>query len=275
MNNSIIQAQNVSVSYHNTPAVRNISLDIPRNQITALIGASGSGKSTFLRALNRMIDVIPHASVDGTIMYDGSNILGRGTDVTQLRTKIGMVFQNPVAFPKSTYENIAYGLKLGGMRKPSTSGLFSMFSPQRISWQKLEQSRHKLDTAVVQSLKDAALWDEVKDRLHKSANGLSGGQKQRLCIARTIAIRPDVLLLDEPCSALDPISTRKIEELLLQLKEHYTIIIVTHNMQQARRIADFTGFFHMGDLVEFDTTENIFGQPRELLTKDYVQGAFG
>jgi phosphate transport system ATP-binding protein len=252
MNNIIITAQDVHVSYNGLQAVKDISIDIPRNKITALIGASGSGKSTFLRSLNRMLDTIPNAKIQGKILFNGYNILGKDTDVIELRTRVGMVFQTPVPFPKSIYENIAYGLKIQGVTKKS-----------------------KLDTAVTQSLQDAALWDEVKDRLHESALKLSGGQKQRLCIARMIAIKPEVLLLDEPCSALDPISTRKIEDLLLELKKHYTIIIVTHNMHQARRISDYTGFFHLGNLVEFDTTKIMFTDARQQLTQDYVRGDFG
>ncbi|MEO6077867.1 MAG: phosphate ABC transporter ATP-binding protein, partial [Candidatus Andersenbacteria bacterium] len=218
MNDIIITAQDVHVSYNGLQAVKDISMEIPRNKITALIGASGSGKSTFLRSLNRMLDTIPNAKIQGNILFNGYNILEKDTDVIELRTRVGMVFQTPVPFPKSIYENIAYGLKIQGVTE-----------------------KRNLDTAVTQSLRDAALWDEVKDRLHESALKLSGGQKQRLCIARMLAIKPDVLLLDEPCSALDPISTRKIEDLLLDLKKKYTVIIVTHNMHQARRISDYTG----------------------------------
>jgi len=270
----IIQAKDVHVAYNGLQAVKDISMDIRCHKITALIGASGSGKSTFLRSLNRMLDVIPNAKTQGEIMFNGHNILEKDTDVIELRTRVGMVFQNPVPFPKSTYENIAYGLKIQGV-KPGDSAGGNPFSSKKIDWKKLEKSRRTLDKAVVQSLKDAALWDEVKERLHASALRLSGGQKQRLCIARMIAIKPDVLLLDEPCSALDPISTHKIEDLLLTLKKHYTIVIVTHNMHQARRIADYTGFFHIGRLVEFGKTEKIFGDAKEELTRNYVRGDFG
>ena len=248
---TIIQAKDVHVSYNGLQAVKNISMDIRRNSITALIGASGSGKSTFLRALNRMLDTVPLAKIQGEIRFNGHNILEKDIDVIELRTRIGMVFQTPVPFPKSTYENVAYGLKIQGMNPKS------------------------IRKTVEESLQDAALWDEVKDRLHVSAMRLSGGQKQRLCIARMIAVRPDVLLLDEPCSALDPISTRKIEDLLLELKKKYTIVIVTHNMHQARRISDYTGFFHLGNLVEFDSTKTMFSNAKEQLTRDYVKGDFG
>ena len=275
MKDIIIQAQDVHVSYNNLQAVKDISIDIPRNHITALIGASGSGKSTFLRSLNRMLDVIPNAKVEGKVLFNNQNILEKETDVINLRKQIGMVFQSPTPFPKSIYDNIAYGLEIQGITKKASSSSWSLFTQKKIDPVKLETSRHHLDRAVVQSLKDAALWDEVKDRLHESALRLSGGQQQRLCIARAIAIKPEVLLLDEPCSALDPISTHKIEQLLLELKKQYTIIIVTHNMHQARRISDYTGFFHLGDLVEFDNTEKIFADAKEKLTRDYVRGDFG
>ncbi len=275
MKDIIIQAQDVHVSYNNLQAVKDISIDIPRNHITALIGASGSGKSTFLRSLNRMLDVIPNAKVEGKVLFNNQNILEKETDVINLRKQIGMVFQSPTPFPKSIYDNIAYGLEIQGITKKTSSSPWSLFTQKKIDPVKLETSRHHLDRAVVQSLKDAALWDEVKDRLHESALRLSGGQQQRLCIARAIAIKPEVLLLDEPCSALDPISTHKIEQLLLELKKQYTIIIVTHNMHQARRISDYTGFFHLGDLVEFDNTEKIFADAKEKLTRDYVRGDFG
>lgn len=275
MKNAIIQTHNVHISYNGLRAVRGITLDIPRNNIVALIGASGSGKSTFLRSLNRMLDVIPNTKVEGEITFNKKNILEKGTDVITLRKKIGMVFQNPTPFPKSIYDNIAYGLEIQGLRKKTSLGFLRIFSQNKINAEKLEKSTHRLDAAVVQSLKEAALWDEVKDRLHQSALGLSGGQQQRLCIARAIAIRPDVLLLDEPCSALDPISTKKIEDLLQRLKKDYTIVIVTHNMHQARRISDYVGFFHLGDLIEFGKTKKIFKKPTETLTRDYVIGNFG
>lgn len=275
MDDIIIQARDVHVAYNGLQAVKDISMDIYRHKITALIGASGSGKSTFLRALNRMLDTVPIAKIEGKILFNGYNILEKSTDVIELRTRIGMVFQHPVPFPKSTYENIAYALKIQGMRPKNSFSWRNFLHPPKIDWKKLEKSRNRLDSAVVQSLKDATLWEEVKERLHGSALRLSGGQKQRLCIARMIAVKPDVLLLDEPCSALDPLSTRKIEDLLLELKKKYTIVIVTHNMHQARRIADYTGFFHLGNLVEFGTTKTIFNHARQDLTRNYVRGDFG
>ncbi|MBM3261114.1 phosphate ABC transporter ATP-binding protein [Candidatus Kaiserbacteria bacterium] len=275
MDTTALQAQNVRVTYDGHEALKGVTLDIPRNQITALIGASGSGKSTFLRTLNRMHDVTPSAAMSGSITFNGHNILDKDTDVIELRTKIGMVFQHPVPFPKSTFDNVAYGLRIQGERAPRSRGVVKLLGKRMIDWKKLEASTDRMESTVVQSLKDAALWDEVKERLHLSALRLSGGQKQRLCIARMIAVRPDVLLLDEPCSALDPISTRKIEDLLMKLKEKYTIVIVTHNMQQAKRIADYTGFFHMGELVEFDATKKIFEEAEKQLTRNYVKGYFG
>lgn len=274
MEDFIIKAQDVHVSYGGLQAVKDISITIPRNQITALIGASGSGKSTFLRSLNRMLDVVPLTTVEGKIFFKGEDILEKEVDVINLRKKIGMVFQNPTPFPKSIYDNIAYGLEIQGVKKKQRSG-WHLFTREKFDPDVLEKSQNTLDKAVVQSLKDAVLWDEVKDRLHESALRLSGGQQQRLCIARAIAVKPEVLLLDEPCSALDPISTHKIEDLLLTLKKKYTIIIVTHNMHQAKRISDHTGFFHLGDLVEFGTTKQIFTHPKETLTREYVRGNFG
>lgn len=271
--NAIITTRNLGVWYGKFQAVKGVSLEIPEHSITALIGASGSGKSSFLRCLNRMIDVIEGARAEGQALYRGNNILEAETDVIALRRSIGMVFQNPTPFPKSIYDNIAYGLEIQGRKKRNrSSGLFrtSVIDPAM-----LEESLDPIDRRVVQSLKEAALWGEVRDRLHKSAFGLSGGQQQRLCIARAIAVRPDILLLDEPCSELDPISTRKIEDLLLELKQRYTIVIVTHNMHQARRVSDQVGFFHMGELVEFGPVSQIFGAPEQQLTRDYVAGAFG
>ena len=233
-------------------ALKDVSVNIPEHAITALIGSSGCGKSTFLKTLNRMNDLIPGVVIKGEVKYRGSDIFAPSTDVCELRREIGMVFQKPNPFPMSIYDNIAYG--------PRTHGV---------------KSRAALDEIVEKSLRGAAIWDEVKDRLRKNALGLSGGQQQRLCIARALAVEPDVLLMDEPTSALDPISTSKIEELALHLKEKYTIVIVTHNMQQAVRISDYTAFFLLGDLVEFDDTETLFSQPRDKRTEDYITGRFG
>jgi phosphate transport system ATP-binding protein len=227
-----------------------VSLDIYSNAITALIGPSGCGKSTFLRCLNRMNDLVPSARIDGKLLYHGVDLYGPGVDPIEVRRRIGMVFQRPNPFPKSIYDNVAYGLRILGMKD-------------------------NLDDRVEQALRQAAIWDEVKNRLKRSALGLSGGQQQRLCIARGIAIKPEVLLLDEPCSALDPISTGKIEELIFELKAQYTIVIVTHNMQQAARVAEYTGFFLLGRLIEYDKTEKIFTNPSDKRTEDYITGRFG
>ena len=227
-------------------------MDIPEKSITALIGPSGCGKSTFLKTLNRMNDLVPGVKITGSVRYRGEEIFEASVDVNDLRRQIGMVFQKPNPFPMSIYDNVAYGPRTHGIR-----------------------SRAKLDDLVERSLRGAALWDEVKDRLRKNALGLSGGQQQRLCIARALAVEPEVLLMDEPTSALDPISTSKIEELALQLKENYTIVIVTHNMQQAVRISDHTAFFLLGDLVEFGPTEKLFSQPEDKRTEDYITGRFG
>lgn len=270
----IITTKDLGVWYGQFQAVKEVSLEIPEHSITALIGASGSGKSSFLRCLNRMIDVIEGARAEGQALYRGNNILNEDTDVIALRRSIGMVFQNPTPFPKSIYDNIAYGLEIQGQKKRARRA-GRWWAAATIDPDQLEESLDPIDRRVVQSLKEAALWDEVKDRLHKSAFGLSGGQQQRLCIARAIAVRPDILLLDEPCSELDPISTRKIEDLLLNLKERYTIVIVTHNMHQARRVSDHVGFFHLGELVEFGPMAQIFSAPVQQLTRDYVAGAFG
>ena len=275
MNQEIIKIRSLNAWYDGLQALKDINVEIPRNQITALIGASGSGKSTFLRSLNRMLDIVPNTKTSGEILFSGENVLNEYVDVITLRRKIGMLFQNPTPFPKSIFDNIAYGLEVQGIVKKKLSKFWGLFPNTKITAQELEKSQHPIDIAVVQSLKEAALWDEVKDRLNQSAFRLSGGQQQRLCIARAIAVRPKVLLLDEPCSELDPISTRKIEELLLQLKNNYTIIIVTHNMHQAKRISDFVGFFHLGELVEFGETKNIFGNPCQKITRDYVMGNFG
>ena len=248
----LIAVQHLNLWYGDHQALHDITMDIPAHQITALIGPSGCGKSTFLKSINRMNDLIPGCRIEGTITYDGQNLYGPDVDVTQLRTKIGMVFQKPNPFPMSIYDNIAYGPRIQGIR-----------------------SRSRLDQIVEESLRAAAIWDETKDRLRKSALGISGGQQQRLCIARALAVNPDVLLMDEPTSALDPISTGKIEELAMQLKEQYTIIIVTHNMQQAVRISDQTAFFLLGKLVETGDTDQVFTNPRDKRTEDYITGRFG
>ena len=249
---SIITVNDLCLWYGSTQALKNVSINIEKNSITALIGPSGCGKSTFLKTLNRMNDLIQGVRITGEVKYDGKDILAPGTDVNELRKNIGMVFQKPNPFPMSVYDNIAYGPRTHGIR-----------------------SKAKLDDIVERSLRDAAIWDEVKDRLKKSALGLSGGQQQRLCIARALAVEPDVLLMDEPTSALDPISTSKIEDLAMDLKTKYTIVIVTHNMQQAVRISDYTAFFLLGDLVEYGSTEKMFEQPADKRTEDYITGRFG
>lgn len=271
----LLSAENLNVWYHNTYALKNVSLTIPEKRITALIGASGSGKSTFLRSLNRMLDVVPNTKTEGSILYRGENILGNNIDVIALRRKVGMVFQNPTPFPKTIFENVSYGLEIQGVRKKKKGLLERFWGRGKSPNIDIEESVHELDRSVVQSLKEAALWEEVKDRLHLSAFRLSGGQQQRLCIARCLAVRPEILLLDEPCSQLDPISTSKIEKLLLQLKEQYTIVIVTHNLQQAKRIADYVGVFHLGEMTEYGESKQIFEQPRTQLARDYVSGNFG
>lgn len=248
----LITVQDMRLWYGPTQALKNISIRIPEKSITALIGPSGCGKSTFLKTLDRMNDLIPGVRITGEVTYRGENIFDPSVDVNELRRQIGMVFQKPNPFPMSIYDNIAYGPRTHGIR-----------------------AKARLDEIVEQSLRDAAIWDEVKDRLKKSALGLSGGQQQRLCIARALAVQPDVLLMDEPTSALDPISTSKIEELAIGLKDHYTIIIVTHNMQQAVRISDQTAFFLLGELVEYGDTEQMFAQPKDKRTEDYITGRFG
>ena len=251
--NSVISVKDLCLWYNKTAqALKNVSIDIEENAITALIGPSGCGKSTFLKTLNRMNDLIPGVKITGDIRYRGKDIFDPATDVNELRREIGMVFQKPNPFPMSIYDNIAYGPRTHGIR-----------------------SKAKLDEIVETSLKNAAIWGEVKDRLKKSALGLSGGQQQRLCIARALAVDPDVLLMDEPTSALDPISTTRIEELAIELKSKYTIIIVTHNMQQALRISNKTAFFLLGELVEYDDTEKIFSKPQDKRTEDYITGRFG
>jgi phosphate transport system ATP-binding protein len=247
----IIQTKGLDLYYGNTQALKKINLDVEKNAVTALIGPSGCGKSTFLRTLNRMNDLIESVKIEGEVLYEGVNIY-KDYDEIELRKRVGMVFQKPNPFPMSIYDNIAYGPRIHGIKDKS-----------------------KLDELVENSLKGAALWDEAKDRLGKSALGLSGGQQQRLCIARTLAVEPEVLLMDEPTSALDPISTLKIEELMDELKKKYTIIIVTHNMQQAGRISDYTAFFLNGEIVESGKTEDIFYKPQDKRTEDYITGRFG
>lgn len=246
-----IDIQDVNFYYGSKQALFDVTLPIREKQVTALIGPSGCGKSTFLRTLNRMSDSVPGTRIDGKAIFNGADIYDKGTDVVLLRQRIGMVFQRPNPFPKSIFENVAYGLKVQG--KP----------------------KKYIAEVVEQSLRGAALWEEVKDRLHTSALGLSGGQQQRLCIARALAVKPEVLLMDEPCSALDPIATLKIEELITALVKEYTIIIVTHNMQQAGRVSHFTGFFLNGGVVEYAPTEQLFGQPKQKETEDYISGRFG
>ena len=248
----IMTAKDLCLWYGENQALKNININIPEKSITALIGPSGCGKSTFLKTLNRMNDFIPIVKITGEVFYNGRSIFNKDVDVNELRRDIGMVFQKPNPFPMSIYDNIAYG--------PRTHGI---------------TSKVKLDEIVEQALRDAAIWDEVKDRLKSNALGLSGGQQQRLCIARALAVEPKVLLMDEPTSALDPISTSRIEELALQLKEKYTIIVVTHNMQQAVRISDNTAFFLLGELVEVGETEKLFSQPVDKRTEDYITGRFG
>jgi phosphate transport system ATP-binding protein len=247
-----MKAEGINFYYGKHLALKNINLDVYANQVTAIIGPSGCGKSTFVRLLNRMHDLVPHARLEGQILLDGKNIVAPDVDAVDIRKRVGMVFQKPNPFPKSIFENIAYGLEINGSK-----------------------SKSQIEERVVESLKKAALWEEVKDRLHDSALRMSGGQQQRLCIARCLAIEPEVILFDEPCASLDPISTKKIEELILELEKDYTIVIVTHNMQQAARISDHTGFFLMGDLIEFDRTETIFTSPKDKRTEDYITGRFG
>ena len=247
-----LSAKDVNFYYGSFHALKNITLGIERNTVTAFIGPSGCGKSTFLRLLNRMNDLIEGTRLSGEIRIDGEDIYGRDVEVVELRKKVGMVFQKPNPFPKTIYENVAYGLRVNGVR-----------------------DRRLIDERVESSLKGAALWDEVKDKLKKSAFELSGGQQQRLCIARALAVRPSILLMDEPASALDPISTSKIEDLIYELKKEYTIVIVTHNMQQAARVSDRTAFFYMGELVEYDQTRQMFLNPSKEATQNYVTGRFG
>jgi phosphate transport system ATP-binding protein len=247
-----IAVKDLSLYYGEKKALKEISLEIPKNKVTALIGPSGCGKSTFLRCINRMNDLIPDVKITGSMLVEGVDIYDKDVDVVNIRKKIGMVFQKSNPFPKSIYENIAYGPKINGIK-----------------------DKTELDEIVETSLRKAAIWDEIKDRLGDSAMGLSGGQQQRLCIARTLAVSPDIILMDEPASALDPISTSKIEELVHELKEQYTIIIVTHNMQQAARTSDYTAFFYLGELIEMGKTNDIFTKPEKKQTEDYITGRFG
>lgn len=247
-----IYVQNLNLYYGEKQALKNVTLEIPEKKVSAFIGPSGCGKSTLLRCFNRMNDLVDNCRIEGSINLHGDDIYDKSTDVAELRRRVGMVFQKPNPFPKSIYENVAYGLRLQG-----------------------EKNRRMLDETVERSLQGAALWDEVKDRLHDSALGLSGGQQQRLVIARAIAIEPEVLLLDEPASALDPISTLKIEELINELKENYTIVIVTHNMQQAARVSDYTAFMYLGEMVEFGDTDSLFTNPAKRRTEDYITGRYG
>lgn len=249
---NIISVNDMCLWYGEHQALTNVNIDIPGNSITAFIGPSGCGKSTFLKTLNRMNDLIPSVKITGDVKYNGVDIFSKDVDVNQLRKEIGMVFQKPNPFPMSIYDNIAYGPRTHGITK-----------------------KVQLDEIVENALKDAAIWDEVKDRLKKNALGLSGGQQQRLCIARALAVQPKVLLMDEPTSALDPISTSRIEELVMELKEKYTIVMVTHNMQQAVRVSDYTAFFLLGELVEFGKTDEVFSQPTDKRTEDYITGRFG
>ncbi len=248
-----IKANNLNVYYGEKQALFNVNLDIHSKEVTALIGPSGCGKSTFIRCINRMNDVIDICKIEGSIKIDGNEIIDKDVDVVSLREKVGMVFQKPNPFPKSIYDNISYG--------PSIHGL--------------AEKKADMDIIVENSLRKAALWNEVKDRLHEAGTGLSGGQQQRLCIARAISVNPEVILMDEPCSALDPIATAKIEELIDELKKSYTIVIVTHSMSQAVRVSQRTGFFHLGKIIEVDTTEKIFKNPGNKMTQDYITGRFG
>ncbi|HOI07527.1 MAG TPA: phosphate ABC transporter ATP-binding protein PstB [Deltaproteobacteria bacterium] len=247
-----LSARNINFFYGKTQALKNISLDIYEKKVTAFIGPSGCGKSTFIRLINRMNDLIPGARVEGSIIMDGFDINSPRMDVVGLRRCVGMVFQKPNPFPKSIYENLAYGLRVSGVK-----------------------DRLFIEEKVTSSLKKAALYEDVKDRLHESALMLSGGQQQRLCIARCLVVEPEVILFDEPCASLDPISTRKIEELILELKQEYTIVIVTHNMQQAARVSDYAAFMYLGELIEYDETERIFTVPKQKMTEEYLSGKFG
>ena len=250
--NCRIRAENVNFYYAKSQALKNINLDMFNNNATAIIGPSGCGKSTFIRLLNRMNELIPNTNLEGKILLDGKDINAIDTDVVEIRQLVGMVFQKPNPFPKSIYNNLSYGLEVKGIK-----------------------DKHLIEKRIIESLKKSVLWDEVKDRLHDNALRLSGGQQQRLCIARCLAVEPEVILFDEPCASLDPISTAKIEELIVELKKNYTIVIVTHNMQQAARVSDFTAFFLLGEMIEFGTTEKIFTSPKNKKTEEYLTGRFG
>jgi phosphate transport system ATP-binding protein len=247
-----ITVKDLNLFYGEKQVLKQISMGIPSNRITAFIGPSGCGKSSFLRCMNRMNDLIPVARVEGQVLFDSQDIYGDDVDVVETRRRVGMVFQRPNPFPKSIYDNVAYGLRINGMK-----------------------DKGKISEIVERSLTDSGIWDEVKDQLNASALDLSGGQQQRLCIARALAVEPEVILMDEPCSALDPVSTFRVEELMIKLKEKYTIVLVTHNMQQASRVSDQTGFLYIGELIEFDETSRIFTKPREKLTENYISGRFG
>ncbi len=247
-----IAIKGLNFFYGDKQALKDVSFSINEKEVTALIGPSGCGKTTFLRCLNRMHDLYPGNRYEGEIILDGENILGAGLDLINLRSRVGMVFQKPTPFPMSNFDNVAFGLKLLGMR-----------------------SKEEIAGRVEEALKDSALWEEIKDRLHSPALSLSGGQQQRLCIARAVAVEPEVIVMDEPCSALDPVATAKIEDLIMELKQNFTVVIVTHNMQQAARVSDSTGFFMLGEVIEFDRTPNIFTAPSNKLTEDYITGRFG
>lgn len=252
MKSTVMESKNFNLWYGEHQALKDINLTMNENEVTAIIGPSGCGKSTYIKALNRMVELVTNVHTTGEVSYRGRNIFEKGYEVEELRTKVGMVFQKPNPFPKSIYDNIAYGPRIHGIR-----------------------NKKMLDEIVEKSLRGAAIWDEVKDRLHQNAYGLSGGQQQRICIARCLAIEPDVILMDEPTSALDPISTLKVEELVQEMKENYSIVIVTHNMQQAARISDKTAFFLNGEVIEFDQTDAIFSTPSDQRTEDYISGRFG
>ena len=247
-----LETKNIDFYYGKNHVLKNISMPIYKNMVTSIIGPSGCGKSTFIRLLNRMNDLVPNMSLKGEILLDGKDINAPDSDVVKIRRLVGMVFQKPNPFPKSIYENLSYGLKINGIK-----------------------NKDIIEERIIRSLKEAALWDEIKDRLHESALRLSGGQQQRLCIARCLAVEPEVILFDEPCASLDPISTKRIEELIEKLREYYTIVIVTHNMQQAARVSQYTAFFYLGELIEFDTTDKIFTVPQFKQTEDYITGKFG
>lgn len=265
-----MEVKNLNVWYRNNHAIIDVNLNILKNRVTALIGPSGCGKSTLIKTLDRMNDIIPACKITGEVILDGKNIYDKDVDVIELRKKIGMVFQKPNPFPKTIYDNVAFGPMVHGMEKKK-----SIFKRRQLTGKHIESSNDPMDKIVVKSLKEAAVWDEVKDRLHESAMSLSGGQQQRLCIARTLAVGPEVILFDEPCSALDPLSTTKIEDLIDNLKKKYTVVIVTHNMQQAARVSDYTAYLYLGKLIEYGETKQIFENPKEESTEKYITGRFG